>query len=434
MMINIEKSKEIRIKRGNTDWWIHEQAMVGNNGKTYLAYYTDMGEVHVKEFDAKCSRAESRDVCLCRLNCNYADEHNAPSICVMDDGTIIVVYTGHGVTNDVHYRVTAKPYDIYSFGEEKKLLYKASATYAQISENVSKGELWFFCRVNRVTWEFRYSKDKGESWSEPSRFLISDAGGLFYFDIRRQTVVDRRKGVCEQWLFALYGHPKISKDHTIRSGIFNSEGTLLKMNGEETDVNLYTGGLIDLNALDVVYDSPEGTTCRLLAVAPTVPYRVGFASFTLDRPETIVYHSATFLKDHWECSSPIASGGEFLAPSTVIDGSQTYLGGMAYYYGVGDAGLNPGHPAPTFTDQIFLARFDGENRVLESYHSADGGKTYAKAQTLRSFPKEKEIKIWRPIVPMYAQDNMPLYWHEGFYGSHTGGWHCDMVAYVEYDD
>ncbi len=143
--------------------------MVGNNGKTYLAYYTDMGEIHVKEFDAKCSRAESRDVCLCRLNCNYADEHNAPSICVMEDGTIIVVYTGHGVTNDVHYRVTAKPYDIYSFGEEKKLLYKASATYAQISENVSKGELWFFCRVNRVTWEFRYSKDKGQSWSEPSR-------------------------------------------------------------------------------------------------------------------------------------------------------------------------------------------------------------------------------------------------------------------------
>ena len=69
-MINIENSKEIRIKRANTDWWIHEQAMVGNNGKTYIAYYTDMGEVHVKELDAKCSRAISHDVCLCRLNCN----------------------------------------------------------------------------------------------------------------------------------------------------------------------------------------------------------------------------------------------------------------------------------------------------------------------------------------------------------------------------
>ena len=54
--------------------------------------------------------------------------------------------------------------------------------------------------------------------------------------------------------------------------------------------------------------------------------------------------------------------------------------------------------------------------------------------TIRKIPGELDIKIWRPIVPIYAQDNMPLYWHEGLYGAHTGGWHCDMVAYVEYDD
>ncbi|MBE6554552.1 MAG: hypothetical protein E7666_09455 [Ruminococcaceae bacterium] len=433
-MINMEKSKEIRIKRANTDWWIHEQSMVANNGKTYIAYYTDMGEIHVKEFDAKCSRAESHDVCLCRLNCNYADEHNAPSICVMEDGTIIVAYTGHASTNDIRYRVSTRAYDIFSFGPELSLQYQASATYAQLSENIERGELWLFCRVNRVNWEFRYSKDKGESWSEPVCFLHSDAGGLFYFDVRHQFIAERGRGVREQWAFALYGHPRISEDHTIRSGIFASDGTLLKMNGEETAVNLYTGGMIDLPSLDKVYESPDGTTCRLLAVSPTVPYRVGFASFSLNQPETIEYYSATFCDGVWEKSALIAKGGEFLSPDTMIDGSQTYLGGMAYYYGVGDAGLNPRDPAPTYTDRIFIARFDGECRVLESYHSADGGKSYVHEQTLRSLPKEKNIKIWRPVVPMYAQDNMPLYWHEGFYGAHTGGWYCDTVAFVEYDD
>jgi len=433
-MINMEKSKEIRIKRANTDWWIHEQSMVANNGKTYIAYYTDMGEIHVKEFDAKCSRAESHDVCLCRLNCNYADEHTAPSICVMEDGTIIVAYTGHASTNDIRYRVSTRAYDIFSFGPELSLQYQASATYAQLSENIERGELWLFCRVNRVNWEFRYSKDKGESWSEPVCFLHSDAGGLFYFDVRHQFIAERGRGVREQWAFALYGHPRISEDHTIRSGIFASDGTLLKMNGEETAVNLYTGGMIDLPSLDKVYESPDGTTCRLLAVSPTVPYRVGFASFSLNQPETIEYYSATFCDGVWEKSALIAKGGEFLSPDTMIDGSQTYLGGMAYYYGVGDAGLNPRDPAPTYTDRIFIARFDGECRVLESYHSADGGKSYVHEQTLRSLPKEKNIKIWRPVVPMYAQDNMPLYWHEGFYGAHTGGWYCDTVAFVEYDD
>lgn len=434
-MINIENSKEIRIKRANTDWWIHEQAMVGNNGKTYIAYYTDMGEVHVKELDAKCSRAVSHDVCLCRLNCNYADEHNAPSICVMEDGTIMVAYTGHAATHDVRYRVTTRPYDIFSFGEEKTLAYQASATYAQLSENRKRNELWFFCRVNRVTWEFRYSKDKGETWSDPTCFLASDAGGLFYFDVRRQLVAEKKKGVREQWFFALYGHPRISLDHTIRSGIFDSDGTLLNMKGEKTEVNLYAGGKIDLSTLDIVYDSPEGTTCRLLAVAPTVPYRVGIASFVLNQPETIRYHTATWQGDAWELSAPIADGGEFLSPDTMLDGSQTYVGGMAYYYGVGDAGLSKRYErAPTYTNRVYIARFDGTHRVLESYYTPDNGKTYTLEQVIRKFPKEDDVKIWRPIVPIYAQDNLPLYWHEGCYGAHTGGWHCDTVAYVEFDD
>ena len=55
----------------------NEKSVVGTNGKTYIAYTTDMGEIHLKEIDAKCSRAPSRDVTLSRFNCDYADEHIA---------------------------------------------------------------------------------------------------------------------------------------------------------------------------------------------------------------------------------------------------------------------------------------------------------------------------------------------------------------------
>ena len=79
-MIDMERAVLRKIKRANTDWWINEKAIVAANGKTYIAYYTDMGEIHVKEIDAKCSRALSRDVRLCTLNQNYADEHNAPAL------------------------------------------------------------------------------------------------------------------------------------------------------------------------------------------------------------------------------------------------------------------------------------------------------------------------------------------------------------------
>ncbi len=48
-MIVSDRAVERRIKRANTDWWIHEEAVVGANGKTYIAYFNDIGKIHVKE-------------------------------------------------------------------------------------------------------------------------------------------------------------------------------------------------------------------------------------------------------------------------------------------------------------------------------------------------------------------------------------------------
>lgn len=441
-MINVQNSKEIRIKRANTDWWINEKAIVGDNGKTYIAYMTDMGEIHLKELDAKCSRSISHDVTLRRINCNYADEHNSPSLCIMHDGRIIVAYTGHAITSTLSYRITERPYDIFSFGPEITLRYEQSVTYAQLFENIARRELWLFTRVNAVTWEFRYSRD-AVHWSNPTCFLASDAGGLFYIDIRKQ-LVPTKYGICERWFFALYGHPRISKDHTIHSGMFDADGWLLTMDGRRTNMNLYGSGrtvddspvtgMLDLSQLSVVYASPEGTTVRLLEVAPTVPLRVGFAAFQLDQPKTIIYYIASWKNGAWQLSAPIASGGEFLSKPPQIDGSQTYVGGMACYYGVGEDGFHPKHHASIATNRVFIARADSENRLLESYVTHDEGLTYGLEQVIKSIPRLEHRKIWRPVVPIYAQDNLPVYWHEGRYSAHTGGWHCDAVMYVEYDD
>ena len=40
-MISIERSKEVRIKRANTDWWINQKAIVGENGLNYIVYVTE---------------------------------------------------------------------------------------------------------------------------------------------------------------------------------------------------------------------------------------------------------------------------------------------------------------------------------------------------------------------------------------------------------
>lgn len=437
-MIITGRAVERRIKRANTDWWINEKSIVGANGKTYIAYFNDIGEIHVKEIDAKCSHAISQDVCLCRLNGHYSDEHNSPSICILDNGRIMVAYTAHAANGALKYRITNRPFDLLSFGPEKVLNYAGSVTYAQLFENIKRHEIWLFTRVNSVTWEFRFSKDEGETWSDPCTFLKSDAGGLFYFDIRKQFVLDETCETREQWFFALYGHPRVSKDHTIRAGIFDDDGNLLRLNGEKNGMNLFgekSSSELILKNLDVVYESTEGTTVRLLEVSPTLPYRVGLATFILNQPETITYYIAYWTKEGFRLSAPICNGGEFLAPKPQMDGSQTYVGGMACYYGVGAAGLRSLEDGiNSNTDRVFIARFNGTDRVLESYVSYDCGKNYRLEQVIRRLNTPDQQKIWRPTVPIHAQDNLPVYWHEGVYASHSGAWHCDVVMMVEYDD
>lgn len=460
-MINIENAKKLRIKNANTEWWVHEQAVVADNGLTYITYFTDTGEIHIKELDAKCSKTPSRDFRLSKLNYNYADEHNAAGMCILENGKIIVGYTGHKVP-DIHYRITERPYDIYSFGPERTISCDGAATYVQISENTKRGELWLFNREAGNHWHFRTSKDDGLTWSAPRTFFraentreefdqyLKETGymidgaelsGLYYADIRKQEI-KAGSTMDEQWFFAFYGHPYKSLDHSIRTGIFRSDGQLLKTDGTPTDFNLFEGDdVLNVKELDVVYQAPAGDTVRLSAVAATLPLRVGFLPFTMKGdvanpdPESPTYYSATFIDGKWQISAPICKAGEFLSKN-VLDGSQSCLGGMAYYYGMGEYAINPKHKGrviPT-NNRIFIARFDGKDRVLECYRSTDYGQTYELEETFSRIPGEKGIKTWRPVVPVHAQGNLPVYWHEGVYTAHTGGWECDAVMLIEYDD
>ena len=132
-------------------------------------------------------------------------------------------------------------------------------------------------------------------------------------------------------------------------------------------------------------------------------------------------------------SQPIAKAGAFLAPNQT-DGSQTYVPGMAYYYGVGEEGLCWLHGGDSDTNRLFIAREENGDWLLESYVSRDCGESYQLEQVIRHLPAGDGRKIWRPIVPIHAQDNLQVYWHEGTYSAHTGGWHCDTAMLVEYDD
>ena len=441
MLLDAERKVLNKIKRANTDWWINEKAIVADNGKTYIVYCTDVGEVHIREMDNLFKAVSGKDCCLTRLNCNYSDEHNSPSLCILSDGNMIVSYAGHNSEGALRYRITERPYDIFSFGEEKSLVYGGSVTYAQMFEMKTLGEIWLFTRVNGVTWQMCKSTDGGYSFTEPNKFIHSDKGGLYYANFRKQTVPAANsndgmgkvgaKDVVERLFFAIYGHPIGSKDHTIRAGFVNLDGCITDMSGNKL-ISITDGELLDIESLPAVYASPEGETVRLLAVSPTEPCRVGLATFTYEKDKEAVYRVASFRNGAWMLSEPIVGSGEFLTKG-IYDGSQTYVGGFEFYYGVGDAGLHPTWITPNTTDRIFTARMKQDGRyVIESYLTTNHGKIYELEEIIRNVPEG--LKAWRPTVPVHAQDNMPVYWHEGTYTAHTGGWHSDVVMYVEYDE
>lgn len=423
-----------RIKRANTDWWIREKAIVGDNGMTYIVYTTDTGEIHIRETDCRAPREPDRDFCLSRLNHDYSDEHNAPSLCILPDGRMIVAYAGHAA-HGLSMRISSRPYDVYSFAPERTLDFDGSVTYAQMFYNAARGEVWLFCRVDRVTWQFRASRDGGETFSAPRTFIRSGAGGLYYADIRRRLTA-RSDTVSESYVFALYGHPVKSSDHTIRTGVITQDGVFCRMDGTPLGVGLFEdNGLLDASALDVAYSAPEGKTVRLLSVAPTVPARIALAAFEYPGSTSADYRVATWRGGAWRVSEVIAPSGAFLADfdsdgAPVHDGSETYVGGMEFYWGVGAPAFRRDTPAFTDSDAVYLIRRCNDGTwVLERYTSCDRGKTYRFEYTV--YTARRGMKLWRPVVPVWAQDNMPVYCHEGEYVAYKGGWHCDVIMPVE---
>lgn len=71
--------------------------------------------------------------------------------------------------------------------------------------------------------------------------------------------------------------PYFEGTYNQKRGIFNSKGKYLKTDGTVSDFDLYqedSRQILQLDDMDIVYASPEGTTVRLLDVSATVPLRV----------------------------------------------------------------------------------------------------------------------------------------------------------------
>jgi len=94
----------------------------------------------------------------------YADEHNAPAILGNDDGSWLIVRTGH---NDTFEQGQGKLYvysvdDKFKISHEVKLFTENGATYAQLVK--ANNNIYLLTRDSHKGWGFFVSEDDGISW------------------------------------------------------------------------------------------------------------------------------------------------------------------------------------------------------------------------------------------------------------------------------
>jgi hypothetical protein len=150
-------------------------AVISANGYQFACYYAPDGSVVVARRDVG---GEKWDVAVQNFKGHVEDAHNVVVLGISSDGLVHISYDHHG--NALHYRVSGKPYDIHSFGDEIPMTGQEEqhVTYPQFI-SAPDGTLYFFYRDgasgNGTLCLNRYDA-KSKTWTAVHHPLVDGEG------------------------------------------------------------------------------------------------------------------------------------------------------------------------------------------------------------------------------------------------------------------
>lgn len=104
---------------------LHHKSKDGNIDKTYIGYIDVHGNIKATQIDWN---TQKREEVLVR-SWFQPDDHNNPTFLVLPDERIMIFYSRHTDEACFYYRVSRKPGDITTLGEEKIIKTKNNTTY-----------------------------------------------------------------------------------------------------------------------------------------------------------------------------------------------------------------------------------------------------------------------------------------------------------------
>lgn len=357
-------------------WWIYPLAVAFNRirNRMYFGFTNADGYVGVASYDIETGET----VKTMLRKSSQIDEHNAAAVYVYEDGTILCAYSGHQEDDYIRVRVSNIPESIESFGKTTCILSSGGTAYAQLIFYDNK--LYLFYRVDTKNWAYRYTPDKGKSWSNEVILITSTV--QYYCRFMPTTTA----GVVR---VVMYSNPG-KGDPAIRQAFLHLDTGVLYDSDNSTSLGTSN---VSKDNMTTIIPVPNGyTSQRLLDVAVTAVNRpmVIFAPFNnATNADYKLYDAGTTVD--------IVAGGVSLNSS--------------YYLGA------------SFVDdsQIIAAHADGTDDIVDLYDYSGGQISLNKhihTEARGSVP----IRNYRPMVV-----GGHAIWLRGYYGNSYSKFNADAM-------
>jgi len=354
------------------------------------------------------------------------DDHDAPALLALADGSILAVYTRHAVERKVLSRISA-PKDPLTWGpiqavetpgNDSPPFSGDNATYSNLFP-LKSGRIYDFYRGFDYDPNYMYSEDEGRSWQLGGRLLrgkngygpytkyASDGDGTIHF-------------------VATEDHPR-NFDNSLYHGfirdgqVFRSDGSLLGLLSKDTDTEITSWSLTKIFQGDP--DSVAWMTDLELDKdeRPCVIFTLQKDGRGLPRGQGGFdhrYHYARWDGSKWQ-THEIAYAGTRLYP-----GEDDYTGLAAI--------------DPQNTNVVYIST-DADPQTGEPLvSSADGkrhrelfrGETTDYGATWTPITANSTLDNLRPIVPKWDDPRTALVWMRGTYRANHGEWTTAVVATI----
>ena len=388
--------------------WFQDPRAVRHGDKTFLSYVTSKGDIGVSAYDHG-SHAVAHAVLHARLE---KDDHDAGTIHVLPDGSLMVFYSKHNDREGLRYRLSKAPGDITEWGPERIVRVtgptRRGACYSHpITLRAEKGRLYLFWRDTDRMPAFSWSDDQAETWV-PARKYIRNP------EFRYPYVKLASNGERRIHVLMTVTHPKFAPNNVhymyYEKGAFHRAGGV-RIRSVKDVIDADEPSPIHPSEGDLVYEATPDARGWIWDIAPDAADRpvVLYTAMTADGSRH-TYRYARWDGDRW-LTHELTGGGPQIGDTREL----YYSGGMA---------LDHGDP-----NVVFLSRRDANDGMwrLERWETDNMGESWS---TTVLSAQESGLKHVRPVVPRGRRtgDALQVIWMSGRY-THFTDYSTSLMAW-----